>query len=93
MSSLKNGKFRPNFQAGDPNNARARVAIAKYLLGVGPVPPPVSHKLGYMENANLRLQATPLENPGPVQGATPPSGDMEVPNVPKLPRNLTININ
>ncbi|KAI0274214.1 hypothetical protein BGY98DRAFT_995337 [Russula aff. rugulosa BPL654] len=25
--------------------------------------------------------------------ATPPSGDMEVPNVPKQPRNLTININ
>ena len=52
----------------------------------------ILYKLGYMENANLRLQATPLENPGPVQGATPPSGDMEVPNVPKLARNFTINI-
>ncbi|KAI0283626.1 hypothetical protein BGY98DRAFT_1183867 [Russula aff. rugulosa BPL654] len=65
-------------------------------LPTPPTPPwcvQTLYKLGYMENANLRLQATPPENPGPVQGATPPSGDMEVPNVPKLPRNLTININ
>ena len=52
------------------------------------------YKLG-MENAN-RLQPRPWKIRGPVQGAIPPSGDMEVPNVPKQPRkrrNLTNNIN
>ena len=78
----------------DPNNVHARQPglqgtpselVPCLLLSLKTL-----YKLGYMENANLRLQATPLENPGPVQGATPPSGDMEV---PKVPRNLTININ
>jgi hypothetical protein len=34
-----------------------------------------------------------VETRGPVQGATPSTGDMESPNVPKQPCNLTININ
>ena len=70
----------------DPNNARA--GVARYFLVVGPVPPPMPRDLvlarlhgvldgGVFEhpwNVNLHLQATPLENPGSVQGATPPIG-------------------
>jgi hypothetical protein len=66
----------------DPNNART--GVARYLLGVGPMPPPTPQDLalarlhraldgGAFEhpwNANLPPQATPLANPGPVQGAT-----------------------
>ena len=51
------------------------------------------YKLGYMENANLRLQPRPWKIRALCKVLRPPSGDMEVPNVPKQPRNLTININ
>jgi hypothetical protein len=61
----------------DPNNACAEVA--RYLLGVGAVPPPTPQDLvlawlhgaldgGALEhpwNANLRLQATPPGKSGP----------------------------
>jgi hypothetical protein len=60
----------------DQNNARARVA--RYLLRVRPVPLPPAPQ----DPVQARLHgecksspsATPLENPGPVQGATPPIG-------------------
>ena len=62
----------------DPNNARARVA--RYCTSSDLVPClllslKTLYKLGYMENANLRkFVFRPLENPGPVQGVTPPIG-------------------
>jgi len=60
----------------DPNNARA--GVATHLL----LPLKTLYWLGYMELFDggvfehpwNRLQATPLENPGPVQGATPSIG-------------------
>ncbi|KAI0274328.1 hypothetical protein BGY98DRAFT_935934 [Russula aff. rugulosa BPL654] len=77
MSSLKHGQFGPNFQAGDPNNARAGVALQGTSLELVPPPPapqdPVLARLhGECKSSSIHLQAKPLENPGPVQGATPP---------------------
>jgi hypothetical protein len=76
----------------DPNNARA---------GVPPSTPQdlVLARLhgvldgGAFEHPWNRLQAIPLKNPGLCKVLRLPSGDMESPNVPKQPRNLTIDIN
>jgi hypothetical protein len=72
----------------DPNNACAEVA--RYLLGVGAVPPPTPQDLvlarlhGALDGGALEhplhgmqifvFRLHPLENPGPVQGARPPIG-------------------
>jgi hypothetical protein len=68
----------------DPDNTRAGVAKGP-LLGVGPMPPPTPQDIALARlhraldgafqqpwNTNLPPHATPLENSGPVQGATSP---------------------
>ena len=66
---------------------------SEFILCLFHLPLKTLYKLGYMENADLRLQPRPWRIQALCKVLHPPSGDMEVPNVPKEPRNLTININ
>jgi hypothetical protein len=76
--------------APDPNNAAINpcTEVARYLLGIGPMPPPTPQDLALARlctalnggafkhpwNVDLTLQMTPLTQPGPVQGTMPPVG-------------------